>query len=262
MPEETNAFLFVWNSKYWPFEKIEPIINEVKAIGKSQDIWGIASHKKAKIGDRIFITRVNAAIKGIIASGTIISEPKPFSNYKGKIKPGVLIEFDIFLNPEAGQILNVEIIKSNTSSFQSWSPQSSGIQINTKIVPELEMLWSTYLEEQNLLNIFFETEQLIIEGTSRQLTQTVYERNRYARMLCLKHHGHSCAVCQFNFETKYGDIGKEFIHVHHLKQLSNIGAAHITNPVVDLRPVCPNCHAMLHKTNPPYTIEELQQLMR
>ena len=60
----------------------------------------------------------------------------------------------------------------------------------------------------------------------------------------------------------YGEVGKEFIHVHHLKEIASIGENYQINPLTDLRPVCPNCHAMLHRKNPAYTIEELQNLIR
>ncbi|HEM0468253.1 TPA: HNH endonuclease [Escherichia coli] len=30
---------------------------------------------------------------------------------------------------------------------------------------------------------------------------------------------------------------------------------------VFLLPVCPNCHAMLHRRKPPFTLEELKALM-
>jgi len=68
-------------------------------------------------------------------------------------------------------------------------------------------------------------------------------------------------VCEFNFEAAYGEIGSGFIHVHHLTKLSDIRQGYEVNPVDDLRPVCPNCHAMLHKRNPPYTIDELKLRM-
>ncbi len=61
-----------------------------------------------------------------------------------------------------------------------------------------------------------------------------------------------------HFEEEYGNIGKCFIHVHHLTQLADIRQGYEVNPIKDLRPVCPNCHAMLHKKNPPYTIEQLK----
>jgi 5-methylcytosine-specific restriction protein A len=255
-----NTYLFTWNSKYWPIEKLIPKIDEVEAIGKTIDVWGIASHTKVNIGDRVFFNRVRSQIKGIFASGTVISKPFPFVNYKGKTVPGVEIEFDVFLNPDKGQILEIDRVIANTPFFR-WSPQSSGIQISQNVVKALEILWANYLIEKNLLVTSEVIEKTIIEGTTHQLTQTVYERNRYARIVCLKHHGYSCVVCDFNFKDRYGEIGEGYIHVHHLKQLSIVKESMI-DPVKDLRPVCPNCHAMLHKVNPPYTLEELKQLLQ
>ena len=52
-------------------------------------------------------------------------------------------------------------------------------------------------------------------------------------------------------------MGKNFIHVHHIKPLSEIDKEYKINPIQDLRPVCPNCHAMLHKKVPAYSIEEI-----
>lgn len=97
-----------------------------------------------------------------------------------------------------------------------------------------------------------------LEGNVKQIYVNRYERNAAARDDCLKKHGYNCSVCSFNFESFYGDIGKNFIHVHHLKPISSIGKNYVLNPKDDLRPVCPNCHAMLHKYNPPLSIEELK----
>ena len=91
---------------------------------------------------------------------------------------------------------------------------------------------------------------------------TKYERNPYARKTCIDYYGLSCYVCQFNFENKYGELGKDFIHVHHLKQISEIGKQYIINPIDDLRPVCPNCHAMIHKRKEPYTIDEIKMNLK
>jgi 5-methylcytosine-specific restriction protein A len=60
----------------------------------------------------------------------------------------------------------------------------------------------------------------------------------------------------------YGEIGKNFIHVHHVKPLSEIDEQYKINPIKDLRPVCPNCHAMLHKRKPAYSIEEIQDKIK
>lgn len=100
------------------------------------------------------------------------------------------------------------------------------------------------------------------EGAKKQITVNAYERNDRARKECIKHHGLNCKVCELNFEKVYGYIGKGFIHVHHINQLSEIKEGYQVNPIKDLVPVCPNCHAMLHKKKPAYTIKELSNLIK
>ena len=60
----------------------------------------------------------------------------------------------------------------------------------------------------------------------------------------------------------YGKIGEGFIHVHHLLELSVIKKEYKVDPINDLRPVCPNCHAMLHRKKPAYSIEELRNVIQ
>ena len=102
------------------------------------------------------------------------------------------------------------------------------------------------------------------EGSTMQVTINKYERNREAREKCIKVNGCYCNICGFNFEEIYGEVGKNFIHVHHLVPLSEIGESYIINPIEDLIPVCPNCHAMLHKKIDGKTIpvEKLKILLK
>ncbi len=99
----------------------------------------------------------------------------------------------------------------------------------------------------------------VLEGAKKRVWVNRYERDRTARTLCIEKYGISCFVCQFNFEDKYGSFGAGFIHVHHLKPLGEIGEAYKLDPIKDLRPVCPNCHAMLHRRVPAISIEELKK---
>lgn len=100
------------------------------------------------------------------------------------------------------------------------------------------------------------------EGLTKRIYVNVYERNSQARQKCIEHYGSSCYICNFKFVNFYGKIGEGFIHVHHLKQLSEIGQEYELDPIKDLRPVCPNCHAMLHTKTPTYTIEELKDIIQ
>jgi predicted HNH restriction endonuclease len=106
-----------------------------------------------------------------------------------------------------------------------------------------------------------QNDQKCYEGSTKKIIVNIYERNPLAKHKCIKHYGINCYVCGFNFEKKYGETGRGFIHVHHLKPLSEIGEKYELNPIQDLRPVCPNCHAMLHRRKPPYSIEELKQII-
>jgi len=104
--------------------------------------------------------------------------------------------------------------------------------------------------------------QTYYEGATKQIRVNVYERSVQARKDCIAYYGVNCFVCGFNFKESYGEIGDGYIHVHHLKPLSEIGEGYKLDPIQDLRPVCPNCHAMIHRSKTVYTIEALQQLLK
>ena len=100
------------------------------------------------------------------------------------------------------------------------------------------------------------------EGAVRQVLVNVYERDRAARQACISHHGVACGVCGLRFSQRYGALGAGFIHVHHIVPLSDIGPDAKLDPIRDLRPVCPNCHAMLHRQRPPLSIEDLREIIQ
>jgi len=107
-----------------------------------------------------------------------------------------------------------------------------------------------------------DTPETFTEGATKRVSVNVYERNPMARAKCIAHYGSGCRICGINFGEVYGSIGDGFIHVHHLKRLSEIGEAYEVDPIADLCPVCPNCHAMLHRTRPPLSIEEMKSRLR
>ena len=101
------------------------------------------------------------------------------------------------------------------------------------------------------------------EGSKIQVTVNCYERSVEARAACIRHYGsYQCRICKIDFAILYGGVGKDFIHVHHLKPLSSINNKYSIRPQEDLLPVCPNCHAMLHMRKPePYSPEELKKMI-
>jgi 5-methylcytosine-specific restriction protein A len=101
-----------------------------------------------------------------------------------------------------------------------------------------------------------------VEGSRCSVVINAYERNPKAREACINRHGTCCVVCGFDFAKVYGDVGKGLIHIHHLKSLADIGEEYNVDPINDLCPVCPNCHAIIHRGNPPYTIEQVKRFLQ
>lgn len=103
---------------------------------------------------------------------------------------------------------------------------------------------------------------ILNEGTLSKVHVNKYERNPLARRVCIAHYGTYCSACGFDFYATYGDLGKDYIHVHHLIPIASIGKEYTIVPEKDLIPVCPNCHAMIHKRTPALSLEELREIMQ
>lgn len=267
---DQNAYLLAWNPKKWDWSNLEQMVEMVRWDGKASMAWSCGHVQSIKPGDRVFLVRLgNVLDKGLMGSGVVtsrpykdrhFSKPEAYANY-------VQVEFDVLINPEFDPILSLDLLKIGDLGKQQWTPQTSGISIRSDLLPGLEALWFSHLQEGMFrFNPLGEPEDQrsndLFEGRSYAVTQTKYERNTEARRRCLSHYGHSCAVCHFNFEETFGELGKNFIHVHHLRQISEAGGHYKIDPVTDLRPVCPNCHAMLHRSDEPWNLEAIKRLLR
>lgn len=99
------------------------------------------------------------------------------------------------------------------------------------------------------------------EGAPRKTCGITYERDRRNRAAAIAIHGTACSACGLEFGVRYGQVAEGFIEVHHTRPLSSADEAYIVNPVKDLIPLCPNCHAVAHRRNPPLTVEEIKDLL-
>ena len=99
------------------------------------------------------------------------------------------------------------------------------------------------------------------EGKEIKVISTKHERNTLNRQICLEAKGYKCSVCNILLEDIYGPIAKRFIEVHHSNPVADMDDNYVVKPIKELFPVCPNCHAMLHRKNPPYSIDELRKIV-
>ena len=264
-----NTYLFVWNPNKWNWTTLEESIAQLAETGRVIEKWSCQSHRTIRLGDRAFLARVGVHPKGIIGSGIVTTLPFLSRHWSGEDKDiyRVTIQFDVLLNAEREPILTKDILEIGELASQNWTPQSSGISIRPEFVDELEAVWFDFLTTQKIRRNPFtptdiEEQSIYTEGTPTQVTLTKYERNPFARKACIAHYGLFCSVCTLNFEQTYGEIGKNFIHVHHLTQIAKVGKQYSVDPIEDLRPVCPNCHAMIHKRKEPFSIEEMKEKLK
>jgi len=107
------------------------------------------------------------------------------------------------------------------------------------------------------------SELVLKEGSIKQVLINVHERNAGARRICIGRYGTKCAVCGVDLGDIYGPEFSGKLHVHHLKPIGGTDDEHEIDPIRDLRPVCPNCHMIIHaRQGEPYTIDEVKSMMR
>lgn len=263
--EDPATFLLTWNpAEQIPLQQFSDI-RESLHQGKTVDRdWTCRSHKKVKAGDRFLMLRQGSAPRGIVGSGWIRSfgwEAEEGGHY-------VDILWEAMTDPhhplDPGTIVGAE-------DFH-WTPQGSGIELDPSISDAVWAAWERHLqddpyytsEEGEEATDLSETSRAILdeealahrnedpasslEGRLIETWSTRRERDPRNRALCLAMHEPRCAVCEMNFLDEYGEIGRDFIHVHHERPLGSTdpdGEYH--DPAKDLKPVCPNCHAMLHR---------------
>lgn len=141
-----------------------------------------------------------------------------------------------------------------------WDGLPSGVELSPSVAERLWGLWGPRSEREQLDDV--DPAGKYVEGAVTQVLVNRYERDPAAREACLSHWGYACMGCGLALEDVYGGLARGFIHVHHLRELAMIGEGYEVDPVHDLRPLCPNCHAMVHRRRPALTLEELRAVIR
>lgn len=137
--------------------------------------------------------------------------------------------------------------------------------LENKYLVDVGRLWYALSASENEDVIAIEEvvhPETYVEGATKKISVNAYERNFEARTECISYYGCECYVCKFDFQKVYGDIGNGFIHVHHEVSLAEIKQEYKVDPIKDLKPLCPNCHGIIHRMHPPISVEALIELFR
>ena len=163
------------------------------------------------------------------------------------------------------KLSDLNIINENRSYVTLYSNQIIDINNdNTSIknavisfLDSIDDIEAIALKEKEDNNYLYE------EGSMYESLDTKYERNVAARNKCLEYYGTKCMICGYDSKKIFGENTKPIIEVHHIVPISYIKEEYEVDPIKDLIPVCPNCHAFIHsKDNGVYTIDEVKEMIK
>lgn len=244
------------------------------------------SKRHLKIGIPYTRKEINNALGGNIRSYLPVNGEKvvciclnPDKNPKAPWV--ILVGNGVDIKANAETLINQQVeslpcfIKKGSNSWVYYAnvkvaTYSSDIEIIEKLSAEAgrtDVTMVIWLEDADLNSSTLLPEELtesekFSEGSQKSVIVNRYERDNKARHICLSIHGYECKACNINLESIYGPIAKQFIHVHHRTPISEVGPKYEVDPVVDLVPLCPNCHSIVHRKNPPLTVEQLRELLK
>jgi 5-methylcytosine-specific restriction protein A len=263
--EAPSTFILTWNPRYpEAFPDYQEAIRLTASGRIKHSQWSCQSGQISR-GDRAFLFR-QGTDRGMVARGVFTSGQYPdrhWSGREGYTKYGD-VNWELVLATE--NRLPVEDLLAEVPEVPWNSIYGSGIQVHSESAART--LYELWVAHTNALIYRSADEPRAIddrtfpEGALTRIMVNKYERDPQAREECLQHWGYRCLVCDFSFEDRYGPLGQNFIHVHHTIELSLVPRGYRVNPINDLRPVCPNCHAMLHQVQPALTVEQLKQHLR
>ncbi|WP_417378174.1 HNH endonuclease [Gimesia sp.] len=260
---EVASFLYTWNPDDWNWIDLQDAIYRVNNDKNYCTHWSCGSTKhKIHIGDMFFLMRLGVDPKGIVGCGYITSTPFLLPHWdKEKAAKGITaLQTDTLFKALSNvPIIPLEDLKAKYPNY-GWTPIGGGVTIPGEIATDL-LSFIVKDEQHEFEQQSVEKIHSFSEGSVKTVTCKSYDRSAEARQSCLEHWGYTCIACGFKFEDKYGELGRDYIEVHHLKPISEIGEEYEINPIDDLRPVCANCHRMLHMKKPALSIQELESLI-
>lgn len=216
--------------------------------------WVQHSNKSVSVGDIIYIYE-SKPTQAIILKTKVVARDV----YEYHIDDSKYSESEVDFSAK-GPWFSLQLTENINNPISLDDLHKLGIKGN---IQSLRRIDETIADNLDLISCFDDlTSSNFTEGKKLSFYSTRYERNAHNRQIALDYYGYNCQVCGFNFESTYGELGKEYIEVHHIVPLSTLDEEMNIDPTRDLVTVCSNCHRMIHrnKTNT-LTINELKKLI-
>jgi 5-methylcytosine-specific restriction protein A len=239
------------------------VVEKVARSGKVLECWSVDCHPDIPVGTEAWLLLQGSsdAGTGLIGHGVVMSEASGARQLDEPAAPDwyVTVAFDALL--PLGEQIRPEVLTAALPEdwWRDAMPQAV-LAVPPGADRDLRRLWRDYgpavKEPLQLVPGTYPPDAVNTVEVSR------YEQDPDARRMCLAFHGTACAACGFSFEAAYGDLGTGFIDVHHIAPPAMLEGGYQLDPVADLVPLCPNCHAMIHRAVvSPRTVSELREII-
>ncbi len=194
-------------------------------------------------------------------------------NYKRETKNVLKIRAEDFRAKI--DINNEDLLQINLNSKTTNSKLYEAGNIIAKYYPA-ESLPSTETLRADILRYLSLYEELTFNDVQidEKLELTAIEKKKYRLHFRIERNsslskkvkeakGYVCEACNFDFRSKYGELGNKFIEAHHLTPISSLGIGEFKlNIKNDFAVLCSNCHSMIHKLDDPSNLNKLKTILQ
>ncbi|TAP44537.1 HNH endonuclease [Arthrobacter sp. S39] len=246
-----SAIILGWDPAGWNRWNYAAVVEQVAVTGLRLEPWTVS--RSVVPGTDVWLLLLGDHGPGLIGHGVVLSATPDSADIT------VQVAFDVLL--PLGDQVPAEVL-TRAMPDADWD---AGDIAGTELAPGDEAAIRALWADHGPLQGTDPTQP--VPGTYPdaavvRVTANRYERDPEARRACIAHRGTNCAACGFSFELAYGEIGADFIHVHHVVPAPQLGNGYVLDPLTDLVPLCANCHAMAHHgVSSPRSEAELRHLI-
>lgn len=256
------AVILGWNADRWNRWNYRAVVEQVLESGRFPDRWDVGPNRNIQPETEAWLMFQGSsdAGTGLIGHGVVVSQALDDEQLPADSgERFAAVVFDALL-PLGEQIRPDVLIEAVPGIPWADAFHRPVVSVPPSAEPGLRQLWLDRGPEAT------EPHELVPGTYPLNAVSSIvvnrYERDPFARRVCLAFHGTKCAVCGFSFEASYGDVGEGFMHVHHTVPASLLGGGYELDPVADLVPLCANCHAMAHRgVSTARTVTELKAII-
>lgn len=264
-----TAFIFDFSSdrRAGQLPRYSRTLDRLTETGQAVESWKVRGNTTTIPGADAWLLLRGSHGGGLIGHGTVASEPyadngredgdgEDDSDGDGPLYLDIAVDGLL----QWGEAIPAAILTERVPGARWDVDQASAVEIPPEHEAAVRFLWAEYAPVP--ADPTTPPPGTLPENALTSAAINRYEWEPHSRNACIDHHGTNCSACGFSFEAVYGDIGKGFIEVHHIVPVSLVGEDYELDPLTDLVPLCPNCHAMAHRRQPvPYTPAELRAII-